>query len=572
MALLNSLYTGVTGLSNHQSMLDVIGNNISNVNTIGYKSQSVTFSDTISQLIRSGTNATETSGGTNSFQIGLGTKVSSISRNWSQGTFEETSSATELALEGDGMFIVESNGTQYYTRDGDFSFDSEGNLVTSSGAVVQGKVANGLGEIPSGTALQDITIDTNLKLPAVKTEETTWSGNLDSSSGTIRTDTVDLDGNLELGTSTTDDTYPGAAYDSSDSSTYTASTIYNKSGDAYELRSYYTEADGVWSYNYEIYAVDEDGAATGSAVTSGSQSFYDSTNSVSYFDSSTGACTLDAITISDTDADIDFELGFSSLTSLDADSEVAVQVDEGETLEAVETSVTIYDSLGNSHVLSLEFEHIDSNTWSWSASVDSDSGTLNSDSYGEIVFDSTGSIQSIYQAGSQITSSPAVPTISFTPSTGAEQQSISLDFGQDTSGITQTNLSSSVASTDQNGSAAATLSDIEIDSYGNVTGVFSNGNSRVLAQVMIATFTNLDGLTSVGDNLYSISANSGEAVIGEAGEDTGTTIQSNSLEQSNVDLSEEFTKMIIAQRGFQANSRVITTADTLLEEITNLVR
>jgi flagellar hook protein FlgE len=563
MALLNSLYAGVSGLSNHQSMLDVIGNNIANVNTIGYKGSRVTFSDTFNQLIQSGTNPTSTSGGTNSFQIGLGTKVSSIDRNWSQGTFEGTSTTTDLALQGDGMFVLKSNGQQLYSRAGNFIFDADGKLVSSSnGAVVQGKVANGAGVIPAGTTLQDIVIDTNLRLPAVKTSEISWSGNLDSSSGTIRTDIVELDGNLKKDTSTS--TYPGAAYSASDTDTYEASTIYDKNGDAYQLRNYYTENAGAWTYNYEIYAMDSDGEPTGASLSSGSQ--------LLAFDATTGACTTTALNIENTTENISYELNFGSLSNLNADTNAISKVDQGEELATVEGSVTIYDSLGNAHVLSLEFEHIDSNTWSWKASVPEASGTLNSDSYGEIIFDSTGSIQSISQGGSLITSSPAVPEINFTPSSGAEQQSITLDFGEGTSGITQTNLSSQIAATDQNGSASATLSDIDIDTYGNITGIFSNGNSRVLAQVMVATFTNLNGLVSVGDNMYNVAANSGEPLISEPGETSGTTIQSSSLEQSNVDLSEEFTKMIVAQRGFQANSRVITTSDTLLQEITNLIR
>jgi flagellar hook protein FlgE len=113
---------------------------------------------------------------------------------------------------------------------------------------------------------------------------------------------------------------------------------------------------------------------------------------------------------------------------------------------------------------------------------------------------------------------------------------------------------------------------MNIDQYGKVVGIFSNGTSRTLAQVMVATFANLNGLTSIGDNLYTVASNSGDPRISEPGENSATTIQSGALEQSNVDLSEEFTRMIVSQRGFQANARVITTSDSLLQEITNLVR
>jgi flagellar hook protein FlgE len=167
---------------------------------------------------------------------------------------------------------------------------------------------------------------------------------------------------------------------------------------------------------------------------------------------------------------------------------------------------------------------------------------------------------------------PAIPQITFTPVGGAEVQTIDLDFGSGQNGVTQTSLNSSISALSQDGTASATLSNITIDQYGMVIGVFSNGYTRDLAQIMVATFTNRDGLISVGDNMYQISANTGLAVVGELGEDTGTTVQSNALESSNVDLSEEFTRMIIAQRGFEANSKIITTSDSMLQVITNLIR
>ncbi len=155
MALLNSLFSGVSGMQNHQSMMDVIGNNIANVNTIGFKGSRVTFSDTFNQFVKAGTNPTETSGGTNTFQVGLGMKINSIDRNWNQGTFDRTGITTDLALQGPGMFIMKSNGQNFYSRAGAFVFDADGNLVSSqNGAVVQGKIANDDGVVPPGNNLK----------------------------------------------------------------------------------------------------------------------------------------------------------------------------------------------------------------------------------------------------------------------------------------------------------------------------------------------------------------------------------------------------------------------------------
>ena len=196
MALLNSLFAGVSGMRNLQSMMDVIGNNIANVDTIGFKGSRVTFSDTFNQFIQAGTNPTATTGGTNSFQIGLGSKINSIDKNWNQGTFEQTGNTTDLALQGPGLFILKSNGQNFYTRAGSFIFDAEGKLVNpQNGAVVQGKVAVD-GVIPSGNTIQDIKIDKNLKIPAIKTSDTTWGGNLQSSSTNTQTQNIVQSGTI----------------------------------------------------------------------------------------------------------------------------------------------------------------------------------------------------------------------------------------------------------------------------------------------------------------------------------------------------------------------------------------
>ncbi|HKJ82040.1 MAG TPA: flagellar hook protein FlgE [Ignavibacteriaceae bacterium] len=545
MALLNSLFDGVSGMRNLQSMMDVIGNNIANVDTIGFKGSRVTFSNTFNQFIQAGTNPTATTGGTNSFQIGLGSKINSIDTNWTQGTFEQTGNTTDLALQGPGLFILKSNGQNFYTRAGSFIFDADGNLVNpQNGAIVQGKVAVD-GSIPSGNTIQDVKIDKNLKIPAIKTSVTTWGGNLQSSSTDTQTQNI-----VESGTITPASTYP--------TDTTKDCTMYDKNGNALTLTIKYTEtAANTYNIDYKI--------SNGSTVLRDFNPGSPLASGVTINGTSgPGTYTIPALTTSSGGVNID-----TGDISIDAtavrtgtDNTLSYIVDDNRTPTVINGSVSIYDSLGNAHTLSVQFTKTDLNTWRWNASIPATDGTLSNNS-GTISFDSNGQILAM---------SPNPAILSYAPSGGAENQTIQLDFGSGTSGITQNSLSSQVAALTQNGSASASLSNINIDQYGNIEGVFSNGQSQALAQIMVATFANNNGLVSVGDNMYTVAANSGDPIVGEPGETTATTMQSGALEQSNVDLAKEFTNMIVAQRGFEANAHVITTSDTLLQDITNLIR
>ncbi|MBZ0182647.1 MAG: flagellar hook-basal body complex protein [Melioribacteraceae bacterium] len=546
MSLINSLFAGVSGLRNHQSMMDVIGNNIANVNTIGYKGSRVTFSDTFNQFVRFGNNPTDLSGGTNTFQIGLGMKLNSVDRNWNQGTFERTGIVTDLALQGSGLFILENNGERFYSRAGSFVFDADGKLVNpQNGAIVQGKVATSEGVIPPGNNLEDISIDTNLRLPAVATTNATWGGNLDSTASITRSEEYVQSGNINsaiaVGDSVTDS---NTIYDSNGNE-YTLSVTYTKTAaDEYDMTYELTDSDG---------NVVADNGATALAVV-----FDNTTGDVATVNGAAAA----AINIVEPTLGIDFNFDMTEITQTSNSTTVSSTVDDNRDATIVTGTVSIFDSLGNSHTLTVKFTKTSSNNWNWTADIPNSSGTLSQNS-GTISFNSDGSVDSI---------SPNPPVVTFAPTGGAQAENITLNFGSGFEGITQTSADSVLSALSQNGSAAASLSNLSIDQYGYIVGVFSNGQSKQLAQIMMATFPNLNGLTSVGENMYTVSANSGNPLIGEPGESTGTTIQSGALEQSNVDLSEEFTRMIVSQRGFQANARVVTTSDNLLQEITNLVR
>ena len=545
MALLNSLIDGVSGLRNHQAMMDVIGNNIANVNTIGFKGSRITFSDTFNEFVRAGSNPTSTSGGTNAFQIGLGTKINSIDRNWNQGTFERTGIITDLALQGKGLFILKRNGETFFTRAGAFTIDAKGQIVNpSDGAILQGKMATKDGVIPPGSNLENIVLDPNMRLPAVATTKVNWAGNLDSTSSITRSENYVESGNITSSLSVGD-------------SVSETNTIYDDYGNDYKLTVTYTKtAADQFDMTYELKDAD------GNVVTSSSSAL------PVEFDPTTGAMTKlngaapAAITISDTTKGIQFDLDVSKVTETSNSTTLSSSVDSNREPTIVNGSLTIYDSLGNAHTLTIKFTKISNNTWNFFASVPATSGSL-SNNKGTVTFNADGSLNTI---------SPNPPVLTFTPAGGASAENITMDFGSEFNGITQTSADSVVSALKQNGSAAATLSNYSIDQNGYIVGVFSNGKTKKLAQIMLATFANLNGLTSVGENLFSVSANSGDPLIQEPGQASGTTIQSGVLEQSNVDLSQEFTKMIISQRGFQASARVITASDQLLQEITNLIR
>lgn len=548
MSLINSLFAGVSGIRNHQSMLDVIGNNIANVNSIGYKGSRVTFSDTFNQFVRYGTNPTSTSGGTNTFQVGLGMKLNSVDRNWNQGTFERTGITTDLALQGDGLFVLESNGERFYSRAGAFIFDADGQLVNpQNGAIVQGKVATTDGTIPPGNNLEDIRIDNNLRLPAVATSEIAWGGNLESGSPKTRSEEYIQIGSIKdtmaVGESVSEE-----------------NIIFNEYGEKFTFKATYEKtAANTFNLTYDV--LDADGAALSptpfTPVTI--PVVFDPASSDGAMLSLNGNNPPAPINVEDGGLNIKFDYDPTGVQQKTNET-ISSSVDGNREPNIISGTVSIFDSLGKAHTLTVKYTKIDNNSWTWAAEVPADSGTLQGGP-GTITFDpADGSIASI---------SPNPPTLTFQPNGGATQQTINLAMGDN---FTQDADNSVVSALSQDGSAAASLTNISIDLNGFIEGVFTNGDSRRLAQILVATFPNRNALTSVGENMFTISANTGEALIGEPGEGSNTTIQSGALEQSNVDLSEEFTRMIVSQRGFQANSRVITVSDELLQEITNLVR
>lgn len=440
--MLRSLFAGVSGLRNHQVRMDVIGNNISNVNTVAFKSGRVTFKEGFAQMLQGGSRPPGDQGGINPIQVGLGMQIGSVDTIFSQGNLETTGLNTDVAIQGDSFFVARKGNQSFYTRSGNFQVDADGKLVApTNGFIVQGRVAvNGV----FADGISDIVLPFGQKTAATATANVKLGGNVDAS-------VTDFD---------------------------------------------IADPDGA-------------GPLTG---------------------------------------------GFNADTR-----GVPVNADSW-----TETSITSYDSLGTKHDVKIYLYKTGANAWNWevdqagliAAGIPAASITGS----GSLTFNSDGTLNA---ASSN--------TVSFDPP-GADSMSINVDFGEGVNGITQFASTSTAVLRDQDGYTSGTLQNFSIDRTGVITGSFTNGVNVSLGQIVLADFNNPAGLIRIGDNMYQESGNSGGAVLGFALEGSQSTLTSGALEMSNVDLAQEFTSMIVAQRGFQANGRVITTSDDLLQELVNLKR
>jgi flagellar hook protein FlgE len=397
--MLRSLFSGISGLRAHQQMMDVTGNNIANVNSVGYKSSQTVFQDTLSQMMKAAGAPQEELGGTNPAQVGLGVRMAGINTNFSQGSAQMTGRATDLMISGDGFFVVQSVGEQLFTRAGAFNFDADGKLVNLNGAAVQGWTAVNGSVNPNGP-IGDIRLPVGTMVAPTPTQNVDTSGNLPAQA--VTGDTI-------------------------------VRTIrtYNNSGTEIPVTITYAKTAAGWDVTVD----DSLSPAVTQAIT---------------FASPDGPPSALTVTLDRPAPDLDVVVDIEKLTNFTGDPTVAV-------------------------------------------------------------------------------------------------------LGQD-------------------GAAAATLQSFSINPNGELIGVFSNGLKQTVAQLALANFNNPPGLEKVGDSMYRFTVNSGLAQVGEAGSVGLGTLQAGAVEMSNVDLAQEFTNLIVAQRGFQANSKVISTSDDLLQELVNLKR
>jgi flagellar hook protein FlgE len=428
--MLRSMYSAISGLKDFQTKLDVIGNNIANVSTYGFKKGRATFQDLMSQQVAGASAPTFNRGGVNPKQVGLGAKVASIDTISEQGSLQTTGRSLDLAISGDGYFVVKDGFNQFYTRAGNFYLDSDGNLVNSDGLKLMGYGVDANGAIDSTQKIGPLTInDKSVKQPP--TQSITLTGNIDQSNFIDNT-----------GAAISPPNYPGPI-------------------------------------NFSAF----------------------DTNGNKYAGN---------ITMSNVATATDSDTGKTYVSSLDG------------TLTIGTTSQTV-----------------------------------------QISFNPDGTVSGVTPTAG----TPDPLTFSVTDPQG---KSVNITIPKNNLDFSTLTLLKAPQTADVIGDVV-TMDSYSIGPSGEISGVLSDGSLQILGQIVLSQFNNPDGLAKAGSNLFKASSNSGTPTIGTAA-DGGATIQPGALEMSNVDLSEEFTGMIEAQRGYQANARVITTADQILQELVNLKR
>jgi flagellar hook protein FlgE len=582
MALTSALFTGLSGLDVNQTKLQVVGNNIANANTVAFKSSRALFSSQFYVTDTAGGAPDGNFGGANPSQRGLGAQVATIEKDFTAGSIEATGKNTDLAIEGDGFFVVKGT-EQQYTRDGSFSLNSFNQLVNTSGDFVQGYGVDSNFNVVAGT-VGNITVPLGALTSAKETQNAFFKGNLNANgqvatgASILTSQPLALVGGGATPPASTDLLTNVAAASGTATALFTAGQVFTLDG-----------TKGGRDVTPSTFVV------TGTNTLGDLQTFFQQgmgifpqgTNPGEVPDDLNNATPPPGITLESTAGDpagsirltLTGNLGTENKLEIPgsgfvdangqtplafADGTNAAGITSDPTGESVHTSLVAYDSLGTPITVGVTavFESAANtgNTWRFYAESADDTDPATNLQSGTLTFDSTGKLIASTGTAVQIDRQ----------ATGAKTpMSVKLDFSQMTS---LTSGNSELVMTHQDGNAIGTLNDFSIGEDGKITGSFTNGQTRTLGQVAIATFANPLGLKDNGGNTYSQGANSGQAVIAAPLTLGAGSIRAGALEQSNVDLSKEFINMIIASTGFSAASRVITTSDQLITELLNSSR
>ncbi len=541
-----SLLTGVTGLNAAQDLLDVVGNNLANLNTTGFKSQTPLFSDLLYQTLLPASSSNNGSG-VNPIQVGFGTLTSTVDTNFTQGALTPTGNPLDAAIQGQGFFIA-NNGTQdLYTRAGAFNVDAAGYLVDpATGYFIQrtGTVGQASATNPGFQTAgnNNILIPMGTGIPAKATASITLMGNLSAQASgplaqTLTAATPFMSGGNPATTGTTLNSLSDniAPYQAGDSIALQGTTATGTTVNAtLNVGPATTLGDVINAINADF---------------PGSTASLNGSGNLIVQSNATGTSKL-SVTISDSPGD----KGQSSWSSH------ALQVTTAGAAGATVTApIQVYDTQGTAHTLTLTFQKQANNTWNLTASLPPTDGTMTNPTVTGITFNPNGSFLQVNGSG----------TVSFTINGLPTPQTVALNFGSPNgfNGLTQFGGGSTAAATAQNGYAAGTLASVSIQQDGTINGLFTNGQLFPLAQLAVATFTNPEGLSRVGLNYYQATVNSGLPLVsgGQAG--SAGSIQGGSLESSNVDVSKQFTQLITGQQAYEVNARSITINNQVIQDL-----
>lgn len=524
MSTTSSLYTGISGMLTASQGISVVSNNLANASTVGYKASVITFEDTFYQAISSANGWS---------QVGTGSQVSDIYGNFDQGAIETGTEATDLAISGNGYFqlLDEENGTLYYTRAGDFRFNEDGYLVDTHDYQVQGWSVDDDGN-PVG-ALGSIEID-NTQSPPSPTSSVTMYTNLDSSADDNSTSaTSPFFSMLENWDGTEDTPLGDELYEYS-----TTITVYDENGSSHKLTVYYDP-------------VSEDSYINGD---SGSTVY----EYIVTCDPSEDGRTIDGQTLSETSGG---GLLMAGTMTFNSSGEV--------------TGMTSYTLQSNA-----SGDMTDLNNWTTADVSDNGLATFTANFTGLDGADSTGDensqdIEIDFGVSTGDTANPwSADTASNAGLIGTDYSSLGnySDMSLGSTSVTSYNDSSTTLSQSQDGYASGYLLELSVSNDGVITGTYSNGQIEDLYVLCLTTFASEDGLQRAGGSLFTQTRDSGEAITGTANTGSLGYVQSNALEASNVDMASEMVDMIVYQRVYDAASKVISTADTMLQTATQLKR
>jgi len=581
--MMRALFSAISGMRNHMSFMDVVGNNIANVNTIAYKSNRVTFQDMLGQQLRGASSPQNGRGGTNPAQIGLGMVLGGIDTIMTQGSLQSTGKLTDFAVQGDGFFVVSDGQRNFFTRDGAFDIGVDGGLVNPvTGLRVMGWTASAAGIVDTQSPMAALEIPFGTRISAQASSKLQFAGNLDAGTpigGAVNTTTTIYD-SLGVATSvkltfTKIDQVPNGpstwAVSNSSQDTLTGSANVTISGTPNTM-----SPSGIFLY--------DNGAGQVRIVQQGSVPGPATTAAMPV--TTTNTTLIPGVTL--TMAGAFGSAGVATVVVPSAANFAGVPL--GATVLANSTNITptgsptsavpgtyriVDDGAGN---VSVTFTPESSSVVALGLNQTNTTAIPGVTLTGPAAFGAAGtaSITGPNPAPTVIfnnlgqyssTNTPVIITVTNVDGSGTPQ-----NVAMDVSKLSQFAGQSQINLTNQDGFPAGALVSFAVGSSGEISGIYSNGSNRIIGQLALASFVNPGGLQRAGQNLWDKSANSGDPIVGTPNSNGRGTVSTGTLETSNVDLAQQFTNVIIAQRGFQSSSRVITASDQMLQDLVNIIR